>query len=103
MPDLWTGADAWAGWKITTGHASSSYGQPVLVSPDGIAYEPEDITSIDEIYSGSNAAAKWGVNESTLNDYALQGKFYPSEIKHLNRDWIITRQGMQRLFEKALE
>lgn len=103
MTDLWIGADAWTGWKVTTDHASSSYGQPVLVSPDGIAYEPGDITSLDEVYSGSNAAAKWGINESTLQDYATQGKFYPSEIKHLNRDWIITRQGMQRLFDKARE
>lgn len=103
MPDLWIGADAWAGWKVTTDHASSSYGQPVLVSPDGIAYDPGDITSLDEVYSGPNAAAKWGVNESTLRNYAMQGEFYPSEIKHLNRDWIITRQGMQRLFDKALE
>lgn len=103
MTDLWIGADAWNGWKVTTEHDSSSYGQPVLVSPDGIAYEPGDITSLDEVYSGPNAANKWGVNESTLQDYATQGKFYPSEIKYLNRDWIITRHGMQRLFEKALE
>lgn len=103
MPDLWKGADNWAGWRVTTDHASASYGQPVLVSPDGIAYEPEDITSLDEVYSSSNAAAKWGVNESTLQNYATQGKFFPSEIKQLNRDWIITRRGMQRLFDKALE
>lgn len=103
MPDLWIGGDTWAGWKVTTDHASSSYGQPVLVSPDGMAYEPDDITSLDEVYSGPNAAAKWGVNESTLRNYATQGKFYPSEIKQLNSDWVITRQGMQRLFDKALE
>lgn len=103
MTDLWIGADAWNGWKVTTDHASSSYGQPVLVSPDGIAYESGDITSLDEVYSGSNAAAKWGINESTLQNYATQGEFYPNEIKHLDRDWIITRRGMQRLFHKASE
>jgi hypothetical protein len=98
MTDLWIGSDAWIGWKVTTDHASSSYGQPVLVSPDGIAYEPGDITSLGEVYSGSDAAAKWGINESTLQNYARQGKFHPNEIKHLDRDWIITREGMQRIF-----
>lgn len=103
MSDLWTGEGTWAGWKLNTDHAASSYGQPVLVSPDSIAYDPGDIISLNDVYSEPDAAAKWGVDESTLRNYAAQGRFYPSEIKHLNRDWIITRQGMQRLFDKALE
>ena len=103
MSDLWKGEGAWTGWKLNTDHASSSYGQLVLVSPDSIAYDPGDIISLNDVYSGPDAAAKWGVDESILRDYAAQGRFYPSEIKHLNRDWIITRQGMQRLFDKALE
>lgn len=103
MSDLWNGTDAWAGWKVTTDHDSSSYGQPVLVSPAGTTYEPGDITSLDEVFSGSNAANEWGVNEATLKDYAAQGKFYPNEIKYLDPEWVVTRHGMDRLFKKALE
>ncbi len=43
--DLWVGSGVWAGWRLTTSHAASSYGQPVLVRPDGQALGPGDILS----------------------------------------------------------
>jgi hypothetical protein len=41
--DLWVGTGAWQGWRLTTAHSASSYGQPVLVRPDGAALGPRDI------------------------------------------------------------
>jgi len=41
--DLWVGAGPWQGWRITTAHSASCYGQPVLVRPDGTALVPGDI------------------------------------------------------------
>ncbi len=41
--DLWTGNGVWTGWRMTTAHAASSYGQPVLVDPDGTAFGAGDI------------------------------------------------------------
>lgn len=41
--DLWVGVGIWQGWRLTTAHSASSYGQPVLVRPDGVALGPEDI------------------------------------------------------------
>jgi len=41
--DIWIGTGIWAGWRLTTDHSASSYGQPVLVDPDGNAYGPGDI------------------------------------------------------------
>ncbi len=41
--DLWTGTGPWQGWRITTAHSASIYGQPVLVRPNGSALEPADI------------------------------------------------------------
>lgn len=35
--------------RLTTGHAASSYGQPVLVADDGQVYDNHDIISIAEI------------------------------------------------------
>lgn len=33
------------GWSLSTDHAASSYGQPVLVAPDGLAFGPADLLS----------------------------------------------------------
>lgn len=72
MTDLWKGEGIWTGWRLTTDHPSSSYGQPVLVDPDGIAYGPADIRK--RIYQadvarmiGSTPAAITGrINRGTL-------------------------------------
>jgi len=41
--DLWVGSGIWSGWRVTTSHSTSSYGQPVLVRPNGQALGPGDI------------------------------------------------------------
>ena len=41
--DLWVGAGPWRGWRISTAHAASICGQPVLVRPDGTAMGPGDL------------------------------------------------------------
>jgi len=41
--DIWVGTGVWKGWRLTTAHAASSHGQPVLVAPDGTPYGPGDI------------------------------------------------------------
>jgi len=38
--DVWIGTGTWKGWRLTTAHSSSSYGQPVLVGPDGAGHLP---------------------------------------------------------------
>ncbi|MEK8128635.1 AsnC family protein [Paenibacillus filicis] len=43
MNNNWVGAGVWAGWRLTTDHPASSYGQPVLVDPDGRSYGPDDV------------------------------------------------------------
>ena len=35
----------WINYRLTTDHAASSYGQPVLVDDDGTAYGPADVIS----------------------------------------------------------
>lgn len=100
MSNIWEGTEDWEGWILTTEYPASRYGQPVLVSPDGTIYGPGDIISLCDIYSGPEAAEKWGVGESTVRNYAAQGKFLSNEIIRLKRDWGITRQGMIRLFGK---
>jgi len=90
----WIGEGIWAGWRLTTDHADSSYGQPVLVDPDGVAYGPGDIRR--RIYQadlareeGVTPAAITGrINRGTLPpfDGVEQGRGYwypaPSKMEH---------------------
>ncbi|KJD42627.1 DUF3653 domain-containing protein [Paenibacillus terrae] len=42
--DEWVGKGIWSGWRITTNHSITSVqGQPVLISPAGQNFRPEDI------------------------------------------------------------
>lgn len=70
MSDQWTGQGVWAGWRITTDHAASSYGQPVLVDPDGNAYGPADIRK--RVYQ-ADLADKIGVTRGAIQDRIRRG------------------------------
>lgn len=98
MSDIWKGTENWAGWRLTTDHEASKEGQLVLIAPDGTVYGPDDIVSMPDIMSGPTAAVKWGLGKSTLRTYAARGKFLSNEVKRLDRDWIVTRRGMIRVF-----
>ena len=50
--DQWVGTGVWRGWRITTAHAASSYGQPVLVAPSGVTMAPGDFGLIPSIVLG---------------------------------------------------
>lgn len=39
----WVGSGPWRGYSMTTEHAASSQGQPVLVTPTGQALGPGDV------------------------------------------------------------
>lgn len=89
MMDEWTGKGIWAGWRITTDHAASSYGQPVLVSPDGRAFGPGDIAGC---YSQADLARALGVTRAAIADRIRRGTLPPFDdgkawryetIKHL--------------------
>lgn len=55
------------GWRLTTEHAASSYGVPVLVDPEGVAYGPADMLPL------SAMAAMRGIAISTLKSRAEAG------------------------------
>ena len=56
------------GWTLTTDHAASSYGQPVLVSPDGDAYGTVDLLTAEQI------AQMRGVGARTIQDQMQRGR-----------------------------
>jgi hypothetical protein len=75
MSDIWTGSGVWAGWRLTTDHAASSYGQPVLIDPDGRAYGPGDIrkrvyqADVARMIGATPAAVTGRINRGTLPPY----------------------------------
>ncbi len=79
MSDIWKGDGVWSGWRITTDHAASSYGQPVLVSPSGQAYGPGDIESEKHRgkYTQSALSRVLGVTKQAIRDRVKRGTLPP--------------------------
>lgn len=98
--DIWVGTGVWAGWKITTDHIASKDGHPVLVDPDGEAYNPDEIVSFNDVMTASEAALKWDIGKSSVRNNALAGKFLMSEARLSEKNWLVTRKGMNRVFRK---
>jgi hypothetical protein len=71
MSDIWQG---WDGWRLTTDHAASSYGQPVLVSPDGRAYGPSNIGGN---YTQADLAKALNVTPGAIQDRRRRGTLPP--------------------------
>ncbi|WP_188066581.1 helix-turn-helix domain-containing protein [Brevibacillus brevis] len=74
MSDIWQGTGIWAGWRLTTDHAASSYNQPVLVSPDGRAFGPGDIAGT---YSQADLAKALGVSRPAIAGRIERGNLPP--------------------------
>lgn len=93
MSDVWTGSGPWQGWRLTTDHAASSYGQPVLVSPSGKAYGPGDIERPDwsvgkERFSQADLAAALGISRVRVGELIRQGKLPSFDGRGTNgRGW----------------
>lgn len=53
-----------------------------------------------DVLSCPEAAKEWGISESKIKAYAAEGKFLPTEARKTGKYWILTRQGMERVFGK---
>ena len=97
MNDLWTGTGEWEGWKIT----KSDNGQQVLLNPEGESFGPNDILRLVDVFTVPEAATVWeGVTEPTLKRYLAEGRFRWNEARKGRGTWLLTRQGMNRIFKK---
>jgi len=56
------------------------------------------VNIINEVLTGPEAAAEWGLAESTVRNAAAAGKFESYEARRAGKNWLITRDGMQRVF-----
>lgn len=99
--NTWVGTGGWEGWKISTDHQLSRNGQPVLINPEGEGFKPEDIIKITDVLTVPKAVEKWpSRSEPTLKRYLAEGKFKSFEARKVGGTWILTRQGMMRVFCK---
>lgn len=99
MSDIWQGTGTWDGWRLTTDHATSINGQLVLVNPDGNAFVPGDLITLEDVLSVSEAATKWPiVTEPTLKRYLSENRFGSNEARKAKGNWFVTRQGVKRVF-----
>lgn len=48
--DHWRGWGVWAGFSITEAHTASRHGRPVLVAPNGQAFEAGDLLLRLDVY-----------------------------------------------------
>lgn len=68
------------GWHMSTEHPASSYGIPVLVSPDGGAYGEGDMLTTTQV------AELYGVSTRRVQAMIAAGRL--TALK-LGRDWLV--------------
>ncbi|MFZ3132742.1 MAG: helix-turn-helix domain-containing protein [Desulfosporosinus sp.] len=51
-----------------------------------------------DVLSCPEAAKMWGFSEDKVKRYCREGKFLPTEARQTGKYWILTRQGMGRVF-----
>lgn len=60
---------------------------------------------IDDVMTAPEAAERWGLSKDTVKVACLGQKGYPprfkkGEFRKSGRAWLVTRQGMERLYGK---
>jgi hypothetical protein len=53
---------------------------------------------LNDIFSAAEAARLWGLEETTVKKACQAGRFLPDEYVKKGRDWLVTREGMERLY-----
>ncbi|MEN1985283.1 hypothetical protein [Paenibacillus hubeiensis] len=63
----------WPEWTITTDHPASKDGVPVLVSPAGKVYRPEDVDPDPDRFNQTDLAKALGVSTAAIRDRISRG------------------------------
>lgn len=70
-----------------------------------ITKEGEKMEVINEVFTIQEASDLWGVSDNTLKQKCMgrvkgELSFYKNEFKKSGRAWLVTREGMERLYGK---
>lgn len=53
---------------------------------------------LSDVLTCPEAAELWGIAEDKIKRFAREGKFTEEEARKTGKNWLITKQGMQRVF-----
>lgn len=56
--------------------------------------------TIKDIFTASEAARLWQLDESTVKKACQQGRFTEDEARKSGGTWIVTRDGMERVYSR---
>jgi hypothetical protein len=65
--------EIWDGWSFTLSHPASKDGIPVLVSPAGKVYRPEDVDPEPDRFNQTDLAKALGVSTAAIRDRISRG------------------------------
>lgn len=55
---------------------------------------------LSDILSIPEASEQYGLSVDIIKRYAREGKFLPTEARKMGKNWIVTRQGVERVFRQ---
>jgi hypothetical protein len=58
---------------------------------------------LNQVLTVPEASTEWGISEDKIKRYAREGKFNGDEARRAGKNWLITRDGMQRVFDTKKE
>lgn len=54
--------------------------------------------TLNDVLTIPEASAEWKITEDKIKRYAREGKFLEGEARRAGKNWLITRDGMSRIF-----
>lgn len=58
----------------------------------------DDRILLSDVLSVPMASERFGVSVDIIKRNAREGNFLPSEARKMGKNWIVTKQGMERVF-----
>ena len=76
--------------------------QQQVISGNILTAKGTDIMKLSDVLTCPEAAELWDITEDKIKRYAREGKFTEIEARKAGKNWLITRQGMERVFGNAM-
>lgn len=77
MSNNWVGTGIWQGWSIIANHIVGDSEKQVLISPDGRAFDPDDILGT---YSQADLKKAIGVTAGAIAERVRRGTLPPYDM-----------------------
>jgi predicted site-specific integrase-resolvase len=61
----------------------------------------EEHILLSDVLSIPEASEQYGISVDIIKRNAREGKFFPAEARKMGKNWIITKQGIERVFVQS--